>query len=78
MYPFDTQVNPYTSYLNISYAQTCNVHLTLAEFDKDTVELVPDKVFIPDKIEVPQYVLKQSGLTLDFVTQGEYTDQICK
>ena len=52
--------------------QICNIHLTLAEFDKDTVELVPDKVFIPDKIEMPQYVLDQSGITLDYLMHGKF------
>ncbi len=75
LYPFDTQVIPLTNYFNTLNAQTCNIHLTLAEFDKDTVELVPDKVFIPDKIDIPQYVLDQSGVTLNFLKYGEYTDQ---
>ena len=55
-------------------SQICYIELTLSEFEMRTVDLIPNKISIPDKIELPQYVLEQSGVTLDYLTHGECTD----
>ena len=57
--------------INISKPQVCHLQLSLNEFDKRTVELVPDKISIPTKIELPQYLVDESRVTLEYVNKGK-------
>ena len=52
--------------------QACNIQLILQEFDKATVELVPDTILIPEPIEMSQYVLDAAGVTLDYLQHGQF------
>ena len=44
----------------------CTIHIAVEEFDMDTVDLIPQQVYIPFKIELPQYLIENSGVTLDY------------
>ena len=45
--------------------------MSLSEFDKLTVELVPEKLMIPDTIELPQYHVEESIMRLEYRTDGK-------
>ena len=45
--------------------------MSLSEFDKLTVELVPNKMIIPRKIELPQYEIQESSVRLEYMNQGD-------
>ena len=47
--------------------------MSLSEFDKQTVELIPDQMIIPRKIELPQYEVEQSRVSLEYINEGIYS-----
>ena len=53
------------------FSQVCYVQMSLSEFDKLTVELVPEKLMIPDTIELPQYHVEESIMRLEYRTEGK-------
>ena len=52
--------------------QVCHVQLTLSEFDKGTVELIPDQMLIPKKMEIAQHIVEETGVTLDYINKGNF------
>ena len=44
--------------------------MSLSEFDKQTVELIPSKVIIPNMIELPQYQVEESRVSLEYINKG--------
>ena len=49
--------------------------MSLSEFDKNSVELVPDKMIIPRKIKLPQYNVEEERVVLEYMNKGEFTRQ---
>ena len=56
---------------SISMFQICRVDLQVEEFDKRSVELLPDKMDLMTDTELTQYFMKT--WILDFNDPGEYT-----
>ena len=52
--------------------------MSLSEFDKLTVELVPERLMIPDTIELPQYHVEESKMRLEYRTDGKDCSIIAK
>ena len=44
--------------------------MSLSEFDKQTVELVPNEVIILRKIELPQYEVQEPRVSLEYMNKG--------
>ena len=44
--------------------------MTLSEFDKQTVELVPNRIIIPEKIQLPQYEVEETKISLEYRNEG--------
>ena len=45
--------------------------MSLSEFDKETVELIPNKIIIPKTIELPQYQVEEAKVSLDYMTEND-------
>ena len=45
--------------------------MSLSEFDKQTVELRPAKMIIPSKIELPQYMVDENRVHLEYISRGK-------
>ena len=43
--------------------------MSLSEFDKETVELIPNKIIIPKTIELPQYKVEETKVSLEYMTE---------
>ena len=43
----------------------------LSEFDQRTVELIPDKVYIPNKLELLEYLVDVDRVVLDYNAKGK-------
>ena len=70
-YPFDTQVSGYCRLIGApsnSMFQICRVDLQVEEFDKRSVELLPDKMDLLTDTELTQYFMKT--WSLDFNDPG--------
>ena len=78
-YPFDTQVSIIICRLDsapsISMFQICRVDLQVEEFDKRSVELLPDKMDLMTDTELTQYFMKT--WILDFNDPGKYVITPC-
>ena len=44
--------------------------MSLSEFDKQTVELVPEEMIILRKIELPQYEVQEDSVSLEYMNEG--------
>ena len=44
--------------------------MSLTEFDKQTVELLPDKIIVPGIIELPQYQVVEERIKLEYKDKG--------
>ena len=44
--------------------------MSLSEFEKQNVELIPDEMIIPKKIELPQYQVDESRMRLEYMNPG--------
>ena len=60
----------YLIQLLLSFLQVCNIEMSLSEFEKQNVELIPDEMIIPKKIELPQYQVEESRVSLEFINKG--------
>ena len=58
------------AFFTLHSAQVCQIHLTLSEFDKRTVELVPGQISISAPLTLLQYLVDESLVTLEYVDQG--------
>ena len=47
--------------------------MSLTEFDKQTVELLPGTLTIPNKIEMPQYKIEEKHVKLEYINGGKET-----
>ena len=45
--------------------------MSLSEFDKQTVELLPDTLIIPNKIKMPQYEINEKYVSLEYINNGK-------
>ena len=50
--------------------------MSLSEFDKETVELIPNKIIIPKTIELPQYQVEESKVSLEYMTEYDKSQGI--
>ena len=44
--------------------------MSLSDFDKQTVALVPDRLIIPERIALPQYQVKEAMVLLEYRNEG--------
>ena len=72
LYPFDTQVNFLHLYklLWLVSLKVCYIQMSMSEFDKQTVELLPGEMIIPSRIKLPQYHIEESRVKLEFRNEG--------
>ena len=72
LYPFDTQVNFLHLYklLWLVSLKVCYIQMSMSEFDKQTVELLPGEMIIPSRIKLPQYQIEESRVKLEFRNEG--------
>ena len=50
--------------------------MSLSEFDKETVELIPNKIIIPKTIELPQYQVEEAKVSLEYMTENNKSQGI--
>ena len=44
--------------------------MSLSEFDKQTIELVPNQMIIPEMILLPQYEVEEAKTSLEYKNKG--------